>query len=84
MHAAALEEELVLEELEFCVPTVALETAAAPSEAAGDFTSSFFHIGHLDIENGIFEVAHRRAGWELRLESLNILQHLEAVNKNDR
>jgi hypothetical protein len=27
------------------------------------FASSFFHIGHLDIENWIFEVAHRRAGW---------------------
>jgi len=38
------------------------EGAAEFSATAGDFASSFFHIGHLDIENRIFEVAHRRAG----------------------
>jgi hypothetical protein len=28
------------------------------------FASSFFHIGHLDIENWIFEAADRRTGWD--------------------
>src|SRR5215469_3415710 len=38
------------------------EAAAELSATAGDFASSFFHIRHLDVENGTFEVAHRRAG----------------------
>jgi len=46
------------------------------------FESSFFHIGHLDIENGIFEAALRRAGCEPRLRSVNIVHDLAAVNKN--
>jgi hypothetical protein len=28
-----------------------------------DFASSFFHIGHLDSGNWIFEAADRRVGW---------------------
>src|SRR5690242_9435363 len=40
------------------------EAAEEFSATPWDFASSFFHIGHLDIENGIFEVAHRRAGRE--------------------
>jgi hypothetical protein len=45
----------------------ALVGATAFSTTSCGFESSFFHIGHLDIENGIFEAAYRRAGWELRL-----------------
>ncbi len=36
--------------------------AGLPETPSG-FESSFFHIRHLDIENWIFEAAHRRAGW---------------------
>jgi len=36
---------------------------AALPEIPSGFESSFFHIKHLDIENWIFEAAHRRAGW---------------------
>src|SRR2546429_5363739 len=32
------------------------------------FRSSFLHIGHLDVENGVLEVAHRRAGPEAATE----------------
>jgi hypothetical protein len=32
-------------------------------ETPSGFASSFFHMGHLDIENWIFEAAYRRAGW---------------------
>ena len=46
------------------------------------FVSSFFHMGHLDVENWIFEAAYRRAGWELRLGMVKIVQDLAAVNKN--
>src|SRR5437660_7096926 len=37
--------------------------AAVLPEIPSGFGSSFFHIRHLDIENRIFEAAHRRAGW---------------------
>jgi len=37
--------------------------AAVLPEIPSGFVSSFFHIRHLDIENRIFEAAHRRAGW---------------------
>jgi hypothetical protein len=37
-------------------------------EFPSGFKSSFFHTGHLDIENWIFEAAHRRAGWSCDLE----------------
>jgi len=39
---------------------------------------------HLDVENRIFEVAPRRVGAELRLRRVKIVQHLAAVNKNNR
>jgi hypothetical protein len=48
-------------------PNPGLTGAPEFSETLGGFESSFFHIRHLDIENGIFEAAYRRAGWELRL-----------------
>jgi hypothetical protein len=51
-------------------------------ETPCDFASSFFHMGHLDVENWIFEVAPRRLGSELRLRRMKIVQHLAAVNKN--
>jgi hypothetical protein len=66
MHAAARGEV-------GSAPTVAGELLAAMLDRVAEFTgspeppsgfeSSFFHIGHLDIENWIFEAAHRRAGW---------------------
>jgi hypothetical protein len=65
-----------LEEL----PEIA-EVVEFPETASG-FESSFFHIGHLDIENWIFEAAYRRAGWKLRLGRVNIVHDLAAVNKN--
>jgi len=37
-------------------------SAGLPETTSG-FESSFFHIRHLDIQNGIFEAAYRRAGW---------------------
>jgi hypothetical protein len=61
LAAARGESENELEESELCDLPKA-EAAAEFSATAGDFASSFFHIGHLDIENGIFEAAHRRAG----------------------
>src|SRR5260370_2185866 len=69
MHAATRDELGVGLEIEgvLAVPglnkvpefTGALEFPATPSA----FPSSVFHIGHLDIENWIFEAAYRRAGW---------------------
>jgi len=36
-------------------------------ETASGFASSFFHIGHLDSGNRIFEAVDRRVGLEPRL-----------------
>jgi hypothetical protein len=82
MHAAGFGEEAGLERPGLCVPNDALATGAELSESPWDFTSSFFHIRHLDIENWIFEVAYRRAGREPRLRRVNIVHDLMAVNKN--
>src|ERR1700682_2902994 len=69
MHAA------VRDEFESAPDSEGVLAVAGPDEVAeftggaelpgtpSGFKSSFFHIRHLDIENWIFEVAHRRAGW---------------------
>jgi hypothetical protein len=56
-------EEEFEEESEFC-DLANGELGEEFSVIPGNFVSSFFHIRHLDTENGIFAVAHRRAGWE--------------------
>jgi len=68
MHAAARDEVGSAPDSEGVVTlAVLLEVAelvgiAGLPETPSGFESSFFHIGHLDIENWIFEAAYRRAG----------------------
>jgi hypothetical protein len=94
MHAAARGEigsgivdgELAAGALEEVVAGVGIELTKLMrgAETPLDFASSFFHMGHLDVENWILEVALRRVGSELRLRRVNIVQQLVAVNKNGR
>jgi hypothetical protein len=84
MHAAARGEigsggivdgELAAGALEEVVAGVGTELTElmGGAETPWDFASSFFHMGHLDVENWIFEVALRRVGSELRLRRVNIV-----------
>jgi hypothetical protein len=69
MHAAAREELGSATDTAGALARAVLDEgtefagAAVLPEIPSGFESSFFHIGHLDIENWIFEAAHRRAGW---------------------
>jgi hypothetical protein len=69
MHAAARDEDGSAPDSEGALAGAVLDEVAefaggaALPEIPSGFESSFFHIGHLDIENWIFEAAHRRAGW---------------------
>jgi hypothetical protein len=69
MHAATRDGLGVALEIDGVLAVAELDKVAAftgvvefPGTPSG-FASSFFHIGHLDIENWIFEAAYRRAGW---------------------
>jgi len=69
MHAAARDVVGRATDTEGALARVVLDEVAefaggaALPEIPSGFESSFFHIRHLDIENRIFEAAHRRAGW---------------------
>src|SRR5258708_1750403 len=69
MHAAARDEVGSALDTEGALARAVLDEiaefagGAALPEIPSGFESSFFHIKHLDIENWIFEAAHRRAGW---------------------
>jgi hypothetical protein len=69
MHAAARDEVGSATDTEGALARAVLGEvaefagAAVLPEIPSGFESSFFHIRHLDIENWIFEAAHRRAGW---------------------
>jgi hypothetical protein len=69
MHAATRDGLGVALEIDGVLAVAELDKVAAFTgvvefpETPSGFASSFFHIGHLDIENWIFEAAYRRAGW---------------------
>jgi hypothetical protein len=69
MHAAGRDEVGSATDTEGALARAVLEEvaefagAAMLPEVPSGCESSFFHIKHLDIENWIFEAAHRRAGW---------------------
>jgi len=69
MHAATRDEVGSAPETEGVLAVAVLEEVAEFAgvaelpETPSGFKSSFFHTGHLDIENWIFEAAYRRAGW---------------------
>jgi len=69
MHAAARDEVGSAPETAGVLAVAVLEEVAEFAgvaelpEIPSGFKSSFFHTGHLDIENWIFEAAYRRAGW---------------------
>jgi hypothetical protein len=68
---------------ELCVATTAGTAGAVVFSATlGDFTSSFFHIRHLDIEKGFSKSRIAGLVGKLRLGRVNILQDLAGVNKN--